>query len=59
MAEEYNFGTKKEKDTEVGLRDFLRIGFLLLARWPYILVSIVVSLMLAFAVNKYTPNTYN
>ena len=58
MAEEYNFGTKKEKDTEVGLRDFLRIGFLLLARWPYILVSIVVSLMLAFTVNKYTPNTY-
>ena len=31
MAEEYNFGAKKEKDTEVGLRDFLRIGHLLMA----------------------------
>ena len=58
MAEEYNFGKTKEKDTEVGLRDFLRIGFLVLARWPYILASILVSLMIAFAVNKYTPNTY-
>ena len=52
MAEEYNFGKTKEKDTEVGLRDFLRIGFLVLARWPYILASILVSLMIAFAVNK-------
>ncbi len=58
MAEEYNFGTKKEKDTEVGLRDFLRIGYLLVARWPFILASILVALMIAFAVNKYTPNTY-
>ena len=58
MAEEYNFGTKKEKDTEVGLRDFLRIGYLLVARWPFIFASIVVSLALAFAVNKYSVNTY-
>ena len=45
-------------DDEITLKDILRTFAGLLGSWPILVASMIVGVAIAFAVNRYTQNTY-